>query len=206
MDDTNKNLEERIAQLPADVRQAVLSVEWEAKVQALGAKHHLHIDQIGLLGDLTLMTLLGLVALTDFPTRVAQEVKVSADDAAAITHEIDSEVFMPIRESLKKMTPSSGGQPAPAPTAPSAFAGTPAPIQTTPAAAPTAPIANVPAVPKPDLSAADAMLTTTSVTAPSAAPIAPAAATPAAPAAPAAPSTPPKPQAYSADPYREPPL
>ena len=57
MDDA-LDIEKRLAELPEDIRQAVLSVEWEAKVQQLGAKEGLHIDQVG---ALALVDVLGLV-------------------------------------------------------------------------------------------------------------------------------------------------
>jgi hypothetical protein len=223
MDNTNPHmLEERLAQLPEDVRNAVLSVEWEGKVQAIGQKHRLHIDQVGALGDLTLMTMIGMVNLSDYPSQMAQQLNIPASDAEAITKEVGDEVFMPIRESLKKLSsPTNPAKPAPStpvaltPVLINTIPSTPTPKVTSatapvapaavnaPITAPIPPKAPVPVsvAPKPDLSAADALLSATTVT------------TMAAPAAPAAPASavpmnaePPKPPAYSTDPYREPPV
>ena len=40
--DTAQQIEQRLAELPEDVRNAVMSVEWEQKVQAIAQKHSLH--------------------------------------------------------------------------------------------------------------------------------------------------------------------
>jgi|GEM_PF-4272512 len=185
--DISQQIEKRLAELPEDVRNAVLSVEWEQKVQAIAQKHALHIDQSGALGDTTLMAMLGFFNMADFATHITQEVGVSADAASAIATEVSNEVFMPIRDSLHKFVEAaSKPEVAPAPEAPAAVKLAPAPQ------------------PKPDLSAAEVMLqgktlSTPPVTTPIA-PIAPAASTP------AIKEEPPKPANYAADPYREPPM
>jgi hypothetical protein len=204
-------IEQRIAELPEDVRSAVLSVEWETKVQAIGARNKLHIDQTGALGDATLMAMLGFFELSQFPGRIAEELKVPPDKAATLAKEVSDEVFMSIRESLKKL---SGGTKESAP-----------PPQTPPKPIPPPPPPKPP-LPKPDLSAADNMLRGKTVSLPSQPPPKPVAPPPPVPApapkppAPPAPpamvsppaetpppnTPPPKPPAYSADPYREPPV
>lgn len=194
--EASHQIEQRLAELPEDVRNAVLSVEWEGKVQAIAQKHTLHIDQAGALGDLTLMTMLGLSSLADFGTQIGTELKVPQDKAAQIAEDISHEVFMPIQASLRAFT--EGKAAAPAPVA--------APLGRSPATGEA----------KPDLSAAESMLSAKAVSTPP--PAVPAAtpttpATPATPAAPIAPlatgptaTEPPKPGNYSTDPYREPPV
>ncbi len=215
-----EQIAQRLAQLPADVRNAVLSVEWEQKLQAIGEKHHLHIDQVGALGDVTLMTMLGMVGLDQYPVRIAQELKIAQPDADAIAKEANDGVFMPIRESMKSFTGTRGGA-EPVTPEKSLGGGVPPTAQAgggvkdfskeSPAQPITSP-APVPVAPKPDLSKADAMLAATVVSAPAmpkTTPTIPAApAAPATPTAPAAAKTPepPKPTAYATDPYREPPV
>ncbi len=175
-------IEKRLAELPEDVRAAVMSVEWEEKVRQIAGKHALHIDQTGALGDTTLMAMLGFFDMADFPVHLTEELKIPTDQAAAIGGEITAEVFRPIRESLKKFTEGNKAT-IPAPTAP-----------------------------KPDLVAAEAMLQAKTVSAPAPAvpaqPVVPQKTVPtAAPVMPPiAKQEPPKPGAYAADPYREPPL
>jgi hypothetical protein len=142
-------IEQRLAELPEDVRAAVLSVEWEGKVAAIAARHKLHLDQAGVLADVTLMAMLGMVTLDNYPARLAADFSLPPQEAQAIAKEVSDEVFVSIRESLKKMAGATTFQ-------------------------------AKPALPKPDLSAADAALHATAV------------------------QTAPAP--YTTDPYREPPV
>jgi hypothetical protein len=179
--DTAQQIEQRLAELPEDVRNAVMSVEWEQKVQAIAAKHALHIDQAGALGDTTLMAMLGFFSLAEYPSRIAQELNIPTEEASAIATEAGNEVFMPIRESLKKFNeaPVKTPQPAPAP-----VAAKPAPVIPPPAQ-----------TPKPDLSAAENMLQNKTVSVPTIKQEPP----------PSTSSGQAKPTNYTADPYREPP-
>ncbi len=102
--DIAEQIEKRLAELPEDVRNAVMSVEWEQKVQAIAQKHALHIDQSGVLGDVTLMAMLGFFDIADYPAHIAQEVGVPAEKASLIAADISNEVFTSIRGSLRAFT------------------------------------------------------------------------------------------------------
>jgi hypothetical protein len=188
-DNVAQQLQARLTTLPDDVRTAVLSVEWEHKVQAIAGRHQLHIDQIGALGDVTLMAMLGMFDIVEYPNQVAVALAIAPDIAATVAKEVSDEVFMPIRESLRTLSQQKA-----APAAFPAMSMSATPASSMPVATPA------PAIAKPDLAAADAMLHTSMVSTP-------APATPA--AAPALPTTPvpdPAKPTYSADPYREPPV
>jgi hypothetical protein len=187
--DTAAQIEKRLAELPEDVRNAVLSVEWEEKVRAIANKNALHIDQSGALGDTTLMAMLGFFSMADLSSHIAEGLNIPADKASAIATEVTNEVFMPIRDSLRKFTESAK---APEPAAPVAAAPVSAPIP--------------PPKPKPDLSAAESMLETKTVSTPVVPPVVTPATPVAPPTAPLVKEEPPKPTNYSADPYREAPV
>lgn len=140
---TAENIEKRLAELPEDVRNAVLAVEWEEKVRTIANKHSLHIDQTGALGDTTLMAMLGFFTMDEYPERIAQELTIPVDTASTIAAEVNAEVFLPIRDSLRKFTETAVKPTEPAPVVPSA-------VRT----------------PKPDLSAAEDMLQAKTVTIP----------------------------------------
>lgn len=174
-DDITKKVQERYAELPPDIRQAVEAADLDTRVQTIGAKHRLHLDQMGVLQDEVLLVMLGFETPEKFVDAVVRATNISREEAAAIATDINTEVIDPIRESLKKFT-ASKATPTPAvPAAPAA----PAPV--TPAPKPQVPMA-----PHPH----DLMLVEKTVT------------TPPAPKTPTPP--PPKPQDYKADPYREP--
>lgn len=176
-----QQIEKRLAELPSDVQAAVLSVEWEQKVRAVAQKHGLHIDQTGILGDITLMAMLGMLDLAEYPQQVARDLALPADKAAAVASDINNDVFTPIRESLKSFT----SRPKEAPAAPI----TAMPNPTIPATPELPPIPEAKPLPKPDLAPAEKLLEAKTVSVP-----------PANPATAA-----PQPKPYTADPYREPP-
>lgn len=162
-------LAQHLAQLPEDVRQAVLGAEWEERVHNIGGRHKLHVDQVGILGDDTLMAMLGMVPLEQYPSKLTADLGISAGEAAAIAKEVSDEVFIAIRESLKAMHAKTepaapekspgGGVPPSAP----AGGGAKDFLKELPAQ-PVPPVLPAPAsVPKPDLSNADAALSTTKV-------------------------------------------
>ena len=183
--ETQTKITERLAELPDDVREAILSSEFEKKVQAIGARHQLHIDQVGKLGDETMLVMLGFTNTADFVGNVAEHVGVSREQASTVATDINNDILGAIRESLKKFSE----QPAPpASSTPPAVAS----VSVTPATPPTTtPKPPMPLAPHPH----DLMLTEKTVTAP-ATPLASGEATTPAPQ---------KPVGYKADPYREPP-
>ena len=111
--DLQKQIEDRIAELPEDIQQAIGSAELEQKVQAIGAKHHLHIDSAGKLQDEVMLVMLGFEPAEQFAQHLSSELGLPSVEAAAVTEEINNEIFMPIRESMKTFAPKP-----PAPTPP----------------------------------------------------------------------------------------
>src|SRR3989344_4190275 len=203
-----KQVQARIEELPEDVQKAIMAADLDRRIQAIGNKHHLHIDQIGKLEDETLLVMLAFTAPSDFASHIQNKCGMSQADAEALATEISNEIFMPIRKSrqdfveqkslLNTLTEETTQPQAvvstvpstPARTAPSVSAApTPAPATTPPAAQkPSVPPAGAPApASKPQVPLAphphDLMLVEKPVTTP---------------------ATPPKPDNYKSDPYREP--
>lgn len=176
--ETQTKITERLAELPDDVREAILSSEFEKKIQAIGTRHQLHIDQVGKLGDETMLVMLGFTQTVDFVANIAEHIGVSREQASALATDVNNDILSTIRESLKKFSERQ-----PPATQAVSQAPTPPPTSPTPAPKPQVPLA-----PHPH----DLMLVEKTVT------------TPPAPA-PTAPPAPQKPTGYKADPYREPP-
>ncbi|HVY73079.1 MAG TPA: hypothetical protein VG984_03475 [Candidatus Paceibacterota bacterium] len=101
-DDAKQEIEKRLAELPEDVRNAVLSADLGKKVQVIGQAHRLHIDQIGKLEDETMLVMLGFFDPEQFNIQLEQQLLIPAADANAIAGEINTNIFLPIRESLKR--------------------------------------------------------------------------------------------------------
>lgn len=178
--DSTKVLQARFDELPDDVQRAIQSADADKKIQEVGQKHRLHVDQVASLDNETRLVMLGFVDPSEFADQIGIELKVSPEEADAIAAEISSALFMPIRESMQRfmeerslqtqllnegkpasaapMTPPSGGKnlsvvmpsAASAPAAPPAMPNPPVPKPLAPA--PATP------TPKPDMHAADVML------------------------------------------------
>lgn len=198
-------VQQRLNELPEEIRLAVQSADLDRKIQAIGQKHKLHIDQIGNLEDETLLVMLGFADPTEFMDQLVERASVTPVQASLISADVAHDIFMPIRESMrlwaerKKSMKDTDAAPAPTIPAPSvvmpsskpavsvAAAPTPTPA---PTPAPSAPAPAATPKPAPELSAIDSLLSHKQVTP------APSAATPA--------PNPGQPQNYKADPYREP--
>ena len=184
-DDVMQKIKARIAELPQDVQDAILANDFEDRIAKIGQANRLHIDQIGSLGDETMLIMLGFASPQGFEGRLQQNLHLYDEQAATIAQAINNEIFLPIRESMKKIH----GQDAPKEVPPPA----PAPVV---APEPTpAPVAEVVPPPAAKMDAADMMLSHKTVSIPAQKP-----ATPTTPA----PTAPTIGNSYKTDPYREP--
>lgn len=190
--DAVKQIQDRLAELPADVRAAIQDAELDKKVREVGAKNNLHIDQIGELGDEVMLAMLGFSPLESFGARLAQVLAMDPAAADKLAADIGTEIFAPIRESMKKWAaeraapaPKVDAQPAAvlqSSQGPTLTQGSPR-SDLNPSAKPPVP---------PDMHKADVILSQPTVS-PIAAPLPASAAQPA-----------PQSPLYKSDPYREP--
>ena len=176
--DLEQKVRARMEELPADVRQAILSAELEKKVQAIGGKHRLHINQIGKLEDETLLVMLAFSDPAEFADNLAKQLQVPQEQAEAIAGDVSNEIFVSIRKSMQDFVEGQTMLEALAnePKAPQVTKSVQPPTTPAPAPVPKLPVA------PPQLHPADMMLTQKTVTMP-----------------------PSKPTNYKTDPYREPP-
>lgn len=93
-------IEQRMAELPQDVRDVVNSAQLGTNLRAIGQAHGLHIDQIAVLEDEVMLVMLGFFEPEDFNNQIATQLRLSTLDATAIAQEINQVIFLPIRESM----------------------------------------------------------------------------------------------------------
>ncbi|MAZ67269.1 hypothetical protein CL652_00670 [bacterium] len=101
-ENNNKVIEERFAELPESVQQAVTDASVEKKLRALAAKYKLHLDQWVLLENEIMLTLLGLEEPENMAANVAKEVQIKNDVAQKLVNDIALEIFKPIREHMQE--------------------------------------------------------------------------------------------------------
>lgn len=109
-DELTQQVQKRMAELPPDVHDAIISADFGKKVQAIGAKHQLHIDQVGALGDEVLLVMLAFSDPSEFVPNVVAQLHVSEDVANSIADEVSNEILRPIRESLRTFMEARAAQ------------------------------------------------------------------------------------------------
>ncbi|MEI7719704.1 MAG: hypothetical protein WCI89_00645 [bacterium] len=183
-----QEIAERLAKLPEDVQAALKSGDVPAHTREIGEKHGLHIDQVGLLEDETMLVMLGFASPGDFTQSIVEQLHITPEVASEIADEVSTTLFVPIRESMKKFMEQQQETKSSEISAPTG-------IQTQSVATPSAPAAPA-ATPAPTapttMPAADIMLsqkTISTATAPTT----------------ASSTTPTGAASYKTDPYREPP-
>jgi hypothetical protein len=93
---------ERIASLPAPVRNAIESAELEQHLRGLAEKHKLHFDQWDSLEQEVMLTLLGVHPIEELEINMVSEVGISLDLARTLATDINSMIFEPIRQELER--------------------------------------------------------------------------------------------------------
>ncbi|OGG47678.1 hypothetical protein A2671_01600 [Candidatus Kaiserbacteria bacterium RIFCSPHIGHO2_01_FULL_49_13] len=98
----------QLVKIPQDIRDLIGSDELGQKFDAIGKKHQLHVDQLGILGDEMNITLVGLSPAEKFASVISKELSIPMSKAEEITRDMNEQIFQPIRDSLKKIYPASG--------------------------------------------------------------------------------------------------
>ena len=102
-DEVKKIIGESYKRLPFDLKKAIVSNETRQRLQAVVERHQLYSDQTDDLEMETALVMLGLRPPADFITNVKNALNVSEEKARAIAEDINTEIFRPVRESLKKI-------------------------------------------------------------------------------------------------------
>lgn len=102
-EELEKKLQERFAQLPKVVRDAVASADVEQHLRDLANIHKLHLDQWEKLENEMVLALLGFQQIDNLQENIKNEVHVDDATAAALAADISRVVFEPIREELERM-------------------------------------------------------------------------------------------------------
>jgi hypothetical protein len=106
---TEEQLLETYQKLPTDIQLAIADAETEKKITAIGYRHNLHVDKIGDLADETGLVMLGLKHPKQFVSSLAERLGLALNEAETIAQEVNTEVLMTIRDTIKKMAEPDGG-------------------------------------------------------------------------------------------------
>lgn len=107
---SDKELQKRFEKLPESLRTALRSVDSAKKVLDIGRKYALHVDKIAELGAETGMVILGFTHPGQFLVRLTRRLGLPEENVRPIAQEINTEVFLKIREALKEINGEGMGQ------------------------------------------------------------------------------------------------
>lgn len=99
---TQQQIEEQYKKLPAELKEAAYGVDIANKIYQIGQKFALTIEERGFLAEEALYVVLGLVRPEDFVGRLEERLRTYDEEAAEIAKEISQQVFLPLREALKR--------------------------------------------------------------------------------------------------------
>ncbi len=97
---TREQYRELFAKLPKEIQEFCTSSEQSEKIFALAEKHHLHIDEAGILHDIVMDTVMGIIATKNLETEISSALHLSLLDASTIVRDINDTVFEPIKHIL----------------------------------------------------------------------------------------------------------
>ncbi len=103
MEYSQEKIDQRLNELPSDLREAIESVEIGNLVAQIGESNGLMLDQVAELMDQTTMIMLGLVKSDDFTKNLSSTLEIDYRTAENISKEINSKIFNKIRASIQKI-------------------------------------------------------------------------------------------------------
>lgn len=103
MPHTKEQIQDRYNKLPADIKQAIDSVDTTNAVVDIGQKYDLMYDQISDLVDEVGLTMIGITPEAMFVNNIARRMRVDMGKAMLIAKDINKEIFDKMRDSLKKI-------------------------------------------------------------------------------------------------------
>lgn len=100
---SNKEIQERFKKLPENLREAIFSAEITETLLAIGKKYNLPVDKIGNLSTETSLVMIGATHPRDYIANLEKVLEIDRETAQKVAHEVNTQIFSKIRESLKKL-------------------------------------------------------------------------------------------------------
>ncbi len=104
-----EDIKKAYASLPEDLIEAGSSVQTTEALRDIGKKYGLMMDQAGEMASEAGSVILGLTPVQEFVPNLQERLGVSKDIATKIAEDISAQVFSKVRESMKKIHSTHGG-------------------------------------------------------------------------------------------------
>ena len=102
MEHTSEELLAAFSKLPEDLQLAIWDLDIEGSIGDIGIGNHLQVDQMGILADHVALSIIGLEPVSDLAKNLI-ELGVSGEVINKIVGEVNQEIFLPIRDSMRQM-------------------------------------------------------------------------------------------------------
>jgi hypothetical protein len=100
---TPEILERRLKSLPSHIQEIVTSEQIERLVMQIGRSHYLSRDKVQVLQQMVALVLLGVMNLRDLKQEMSEKLFLNYAHTVALAHELDEEIFNPIRGDLEQI-------------------------------------------------------------------------------------------------------
>ncbi len=100
---TPEILEKRLKSLPSHIQEITTSEQVERLVMQIGRSHYLSRDKVQILQQMVALVLLGIMNLRDLKNELSEKLFLNYTHTVALAHELDEEVFNPIRGDLEQI-------------------------------------------------------------------------------------------------------
>ena len=99
---TSEEIQAQFEKLPKELQDAISSPDIHDKIQKIGGKHNLHIDQIGELVDQIGLVMLGLKKASNFVADTSARLSISQKNAKEVADDINREIFSTIKTHMRE--------------------------------------------------------------------------------------------------------
>lgn len=100
---SKEEINKRFQMLPEQVQDIVLSTEVVDAIKKITEKNNLHIDTAGLLNEEITYVMVGAEKSANFINNLKTKVRLPENKINAIAGDVNEKIFLPIRESLKRV-------------------------------------------------------------------------------------------------------
>lgn len=97
-DKLRQSFEEQLVYLPEINQQALKSFDWATELLSIGKNYGLHIDELEDLQVETMLVMVGLVQVKDYPNELINKLAISPAEANKIITQVNDRIFQPIHD------------------------------------------------------------------------------------------------------------
>jgi hypothetical protein len=95
-----KKFDERLASLPENIKEAISDSNYQTSIYEIGNKYSLSIEQIGILEEITIKVMTGMIKPDQYENEIKNKITIQAEKIKDVVSEINERVFKNIKELL----------------------------------------------------------------------------------------------------------